>query len=403
MLMGIDQIGSIREKFIEGKRVGLITNNSARNREGKSSLEIVKKVGGYKSLTLLTPEHGYFGDYQSGETVESYYDSALGVQVESLYRKPDSKKSSGSNDIDREMRETDSIKDSSKLISREIIDQFDTLIFDLQDVGCRIYTYIATMVYAMEITGGTDIDFIVLDRPNPLSGNNPDGPLLLDNLQSFIGAMPVPVKHSLTVGEIATFFNRNMAKETVRLNVVKMKEWKRDMWYDQLGIPWTMPSPNMPTLNTATVYPGCVLIEGTNISEGRGTTKPFEIIGAPWLDAGKLISDLEKHNPAGVMLNEIRFKPYFSKYTGEKCNGLMINVINRNIFRPFEFVVHLISSIYGLHPDKIEFHDHYFDSVAGNREIRNGTISGANPVDIIENYQEDLRRYREKIKEIMLY
>ena len=403
MLMGIDQIGSIREKFIEGKRVGLITNNSARNWEGKSSLEIVKKVGGYKSLTLLTPEHGYFGDYQSGETVESYYDSALGVQVESLYRKPDSKKSSGSNDIDREMRETDSIKDSSKLISREIIDQFDTLIFDLQDVGCRIYTYIATMVYAMEITGGTDIDFIVLDKPNPLSGNNPDGPLLLDNLQSFIGAMPVPVKHSLTVGEIATFFNRNMAKEKVRLNVVKMKEWKRDMWYDQLGIPWTMPSPNMPTLNTATVYPGCVLIEGTNISEGRGTTKPFEIIGAPWLDAGKLISDLEKQNPAGVMLNEIRFKPYFSKYTGEKCNGLMINVINRNIFRPFEFVVHLISSIYGLYPDKIEFHDHYFDSVAGNREIRNGIISGANPVDIIENYQEDLRRYREKIKEIMLY
>jgi uncharacterized protein YbbC (DUF1343 family) len=161
--MGIDQLGSIKTNFIENKRVGLITNNWARNHEGRTSLDAVKKIGGYRKLTLLTPEHGYFGDYQSGETVESYYDNALGVQVESLYRKPDSKNSSGSLDIDREMRETDSIKDSSKFISRDVMDQFDTIIFDLQDVGCRIYTYIATMIYAMEAVERTSIYFVVLD------------------------------------------------------------------------------------------------------------------------------------------------------------------------------------------------------------------------------------------------
>ena len=403
MLMGIDQLGSIKTNFIENKRVGLITNNWARNHEGRTSLDAVKKIGGYRKLTLLTPEHGYFGDYQSGETVESYYDNALGVQVESLYRKPDSKKSSGSVDIDREMRETDSIKDSSKFISRDVMDQFDTIIFDLQDVGCRIYTYIATMIYAMEAVERTNIDFVVLDRPNPLSGENPDGPVLLDNLQSFIGSLPVPIKHSLTIGELANFFNRKISRENVRLKIVKMKQWKRDMWYDQLGIPWTLPSPNMPTLQTAIVYPGCVLIEGTNISEGRGTTRPFELIGSPLMDARKVISAIEKQKLAGVVLNEVRFKPYFSKYTGEKCNGIMINVSNRNLFKPFEFVIHLLSSIYTFHSDNIEFYDHYFDSVAGNKEIRKRIISGDSPLDIIESYQGELERYKEEIKEIMLY
>ncbi len=404
--MGIDQVKSLREKFIDGKKVALITNNSARNGEGRPALDIIRELGGYRKLTLLTPEHGYFGDFQSGETVESYFDQELGVEVESMYRAPERKQRKIGNqpvDIDQEMREIDSIKDPSKYISKEIAQQFDTIIFDLQDVGCRIYTYIATMIYVMETISGTEIDFVVLDRPNPIQGKEPDGPILLDSQQSFIGALPVPIKHSLTIGELANFYNMRISHGNTRLSVVKMKGWKRGMWYDQLGISWAFPSPNMPTLETATVYPGSVLLEGTNVSEGRGTTKPFQIIGAPWLNPKKVLSLLKNSNIRGVLLNEVKFKPYFSKYSEEKCNGIMLNVTGRNVFKPFEFAIYLLSSISSVHGDKFAYHDHYFDSVAGNPAIRKGIVSGERPDSIIEGYQPELSQYIENLSDIVLY
>jgi uncharacterized protein YbbC (DUF1343 family) len=406
MLIGLDQFYLKYKNELRGKRVGLITNNSSRNKKLVTSLEIVKKIKDIKSLTLLTPEHGYFGDFQSGETINSYFDKGLGVRVVSLYRTPNLNETLGDSkilDMDETMRITDSMKDESKYPSKELLEQFDVIIFDLQDVGCRIYTYIATMVYTMDRLHNKDTEFILLDRPNPITGINMEGPILKQDLNSFIGALPLPIKHSMTIGEMAVYFNKFEKRGDVNLNVITLKNWNRDMWYDKTGYHWILPSPNMPTLETATVYPGMVLLEGTNLSEGRGTTKPFQIIGSPWIDAEKLSARMNNLKIPGVILTEVKFKPTFSKYSGKLCNGVLINITDRNKFRPFSFALNLLSEVLDIYPNYFEFHQSYFDRVTGDENIRKKLMTGSMVNEIIGSYEDELNSFKEQLNQISLY
>jgi uncharacterized protein YbbC (DUF1343 family) len=401
--IGLDQIHAEIAGKLKGKRVGLITNNMARNSNLISSLDIIRSVKDLKEITVLSPEHGYFGDFQAGSTVNSYFDNDLNVKVESLYREPETLPENLKRDIDHSMRTIDSQKDISKYPSKELMEKFDIILYDLQDVGCRIYTYIATMIYTMEMLQPGEQEFVVLDRPNPITGKNPEGPILQPDLFSFIGAISIPMRHSLTIGEIGSYYNKYVNKNKAELNVVKVKNWKRNYWHDQTGYPWIMPSPNMPALETAIVYPGTVMIEGTNISEGRGTTRPFQIIGAPWVNGTKLKERINRMKLPGVQVMEIKFRPSFSKYSGDVCYGIYVHVKDRDLFRPFGFALDLIGNILDLYPENFVFHDSYFDKASGNKKVREMLLSGNTGAEILEEFDDETKKYLSDIEEIKLY
>lgn len=402
-IIGLDQVQHELVPKLKGMRVGLITSNMSRSSNLVSTLEIMKSIKGIKKLTLLSPEHGYFSEHQAGVIINPYFDEDLQITVESLYRKPKNMKEIKDGNIDLSMRTIDSKKDSSKYPPEDLMKNFDTIVCDLQDVGCRIYTYVATMIYSMEISGKINQDFIILDRPNPITGRNPEGPLLQKRLFSFIGAVQVPIRHSLTLGEIALYFNRFFNKEKTHLSLIKMKNWKRDMWYDKTKLPWVMPSPNMPTLDTATVYPGMVMLEGTNVSEGRGTTKPFQVIGAPWINGMKLKRRMSELNYSSVQFMEMKFRPMFSKYAGEVCSGIYVSVKDRDSFRPFEISLAIIRELLDLYPDKFALFESYFDRVAGNKDIRKMLLHGYSPEEIVEKYRDEIDKYTSITEEILIY
>ena len=399
----MDQINQEFVPKLRGKRVGLITSNMSRGYGLASSLDMIRSIKAVKKLTLLSPEHGYFSDFQAGETVSSQYDHDLEVGIKSLYREPRNFNGNSRKKIDESMRVTDSKRDDSKFPSKELMEEFDVIIYDLQDVGCRVYTHIATLVYSMEMAHKSKVEYLVLDRTNPITGTNPEGPLLKRDLFSFIGALEIPIRHALTLGELALFFNKFSNKDRTDLDIVKMKDWHRTLWHDETGLPWIMPSPNMPTLDTAIIYPGTVLFEGTNVSEGRGTTRPFQVIGSPWINGLKLKERIKSLKPPGVQIMEMKFRPTFSKYAGEVCFGIYINIADRNSFKPFEFSIALIQEILDLYPDLTEFYSSYFDKVTGNSRIRKMLTSGYSAEEIIERFLDETNKYISKIEEIKMY
>jgi len=324
--------------MVKGKRVGLITNPTGISSHLESSVDLFYKNQNINLVALYGPEHGVRGNAQAGEYVPFYMDTRYGlpeysIPVFSLYGQSIKPDKGMLKDIDEYMRSFDT-KDVGKVPEHSMIESIDVLVFDIQDVGTRIYTYAATMAYCMEACAENDIDFIVLDRPNPINGVNMEGPLLeFPEYSSFVGLYPVPVRHGMTVGELASFFNDKFLKKKANLTVIPMEGWEREMWYDETNLPWVIPSPNMPTLATATVYPGQVFLEGTNISEGRGTTKPFELFGAPWIDGYRLTEELSRLNLPGVIFREAWFTPTFSKYKEELCGGAQIHVVDRTAYR----------------------------------------------------------------------
>src|SRR6201981_2556277 len=226
----------------------------------------------------------------------------------------------------------------------EMLRGLDVLVVDLQDVGSRYYTFIWPLYLCMRACGRCGIAMVVLDRPNPINGVTIEGPVLNSNYKSFVGMHPIPVRHGRTNGELAQQF-RDEAFPNCRLSILPMKNWDRKMWFDETGLPWAMPSPNIPTLDTATVYPGMCLLEGTNISEGRGTTRPFEIFGAPFIDAQILCRDLNNLKLPGVFFRENYFQPTFNKFAGELCGGAQIHLLDRNVYRSFQTGVEIIRCI----------------------------------------------------------
>jgi uncharacterized protein YbbC (DUF1343 family) len=236
----------------------------------------------------------------------------------------------------------------------EMLQDIDVLLVDLQDVGARYYTFIWSMYLCMRACEQNGVAVVVLDRPNPINGVMTEGPSLNADYKSFVGLHVVPVRHGKTIGQLAQQF-REEAFPKCRLAILPMKNWKREMWFDQTGLPWVMPSPNMPTLDTATVYPGLCLFEGTNISEGRGTTRPFEIFGAPFIDPERLCSELNNLKLSGVFFRENYFQPTFHKFAGELCGGAQLHVTDREIFQPFATGVQIIKLIRKIYHEQFQW------------------------------------------------
>jgi len=394
--------------LVQGKRVGLVTNPTGVSSRLESSVDLFYKNRDINLVALYGPEHGVRGNAQAGEYVPFYMDTRYdlpeySIPVFSLYGQSLNPAKGMFKDIDEYMRSFD-MKDVGKLPEHSMIESIDVLVFDIQDVGTRIYTYVATMAYCMEACAEIGIDFIVLDRPNPINGVNMEGPLLeFPEYSSFVGLYPVPVRHGMTVGELASLFNDKFLKKKANLTVIPMEGWEREMWYDETSLPWVIPSPNMPSLATATVYPGQVFLEGTNVSEGRGTTKPFELFGAPWIDGCRLTEELNGLNLPGVKFREAWFTPTFSKYKEELCGGAQIHVVDRAAYRSFDTSLFIIKAIMDIYPGSFTFHDEYFDKIMGTSRIRRALENGVTVEDIIKGYEKELHNFLQLRKPFLLY
>ncbi len=308
---GLDRLTDQGFRPLRNQRVGLICNPTTVDRNLRHAVDAVAGAPDVALAAIFGPEHGVWGAAQDMEGIRSGRDPRTGVPVHSLY---------GST--------LDSLKPRP-----EHLEGIDRLVFDIQDVGSRYYTYLATMAYCMEAAGEAGVPMLVLDRPNPINGTTMEGPGLDPAYRSFVGRFDVPVRHGMTAGELARLFRKREGIDC-ELDVVPCAGWNRGAWFDETGLPWVMPSPNMPTLDTATVYPGLCLVEGTEMSEGRGTTRPFEIVGAPWIDPWALADALERESLPGTRFRPLFFQPTFGKFRGRQCGGVQIHVVDRESFLP---------------------------------------------------------------------
>jgi uncharacterized protein YbbC (DUF1343 family) len=287
-----------------------------------------------------------------------------------------------------------------------MLEGLEALIFDLQDIGVRYATYISTMAYAQEAAAEGGRLFVVFDRPNPLGGTRLAGNLLDPTWASFVGVHPLPVCHGMTVGELARLLAAE--RDWPEPLVVPMRGWKRSQWFDGTGLSWVQPSPNLPTLDSVTLYPGTCLIEGTNVSEGRGTTRPFDLVGAPWIDPFHLTGELERCQLAGFAFRPAYFTPTFSKYTHITCGGIQTYVVDREAARPFEFGLHLLHALLRLYPDDFGWkqgHDgrYFVDLLFGSDQPRRALQDGAEVADLVKGWPEALDKFRRKRQPFLLY
>ncbi|MEB2629060.1 DUF1343 domain-containing protein [Peribacillus frigoritolerans] len=375
---GIEVLLKEEKNVLSGKKVGLITNPTGIDSKLTSIVDLLHDDPDINLTALFGPEHGVRGDAQAGASVEYYIDEKTGLPVYSLYGK-------------------------TKKPTPEMLKDVEVLVFDIQDVGTRYYTYIYTMAYAMEAAKENDIPFIVLDRPNPQGGESVDGPVLEPEFSSFVGLYPIPLKHGMTVGELAIFFNKKF-KIGADLKVIKMKGWKRDMEYDDTGLPFVLPSPNMPTVSTTFVYPATGLIEGTNVSEGRGTTKPFELIGAPYIKSDELAGKLNALRLPGVKFRAASFTPTFSKHAGKLSHGVEIYITDREAFKAVPTGLHIIKTIQDLYPGDFEFlAANNFNLLIGNGWIMSRIKEGSTVNEILKEYQVKQDAFKKVRKNYLLY
>ena len=386
---GADLLLTKYRALVAGKHVGLITNQTGRLSDGRFLADVLHKDPDVTLAALFGPEHGIRGAAPAGERQSDNVDSATGVTAYSLYGriyKP----------------------------TPEMLKGIDLLLFDIQDVGARFYTYISTLSYAMEAAAEQGIPFVVLDRPNPIRGTWVEGFGREDSLRSFVGLQPIPIVHGMTVGELATLFNNEgwlAGGIHANLTVVKMEGWKRDMWYDQTGLPWVPPSPNIPTIESAVVYPGMCLVEGTNLSEGRGTAKPFEYISAPYVDGNKLAAELNGERLPGVRFEPIMVTPVSipgastnPKYKGERCGGVFVHVTDRNVYEPVRTGVCLIAAARKLYPQEFRWRSHRgIDRLAGTALFREGIDDGWSPERIVGLWKTVVERFRTLRTASLLY
>lgn len=401
--LGVDVLFEKHLGLLRGKRVGLITNPTGVDSRLVSIIERFRAQPEVDLVALYGPEHGVRGNAQAGEFVDYFQDEHLKLPVFSLYGQALKLPTQPLENIDAIMREFDT-QHTGKTVEHEMLRGVDVLVFDLQDVGTRVYTYVATMAYAMRAAAEVGIPFIVLDRPNPIGGVAMEGPILeFPKHSSFIGLYPVPARHGMTVGELARLFNAKFLPKPAALTVVAMEGWSRGIWYDDTELPWTIPSPNMPTLDTATVYPGQVLIEGTNLSEGRGTTKPFEFFGAPWIDGYVLTRELNTLALPGVAFRETWFTPTFSKWAGERCGGCQMHVVDREVFRSITVTLALLETIRRLYGAKLELHPDYYDKVMGTSLVREAFERGEGFAQIVARWETGLAEFGRLRAEFLLY
>ena len=369
-------------ELIAGKRVGLITNHSGVNGELVATADRLHRAEGASLTALFGPEHGIRGDAEDGVIVDSGQDERTGVRTFSLYgatRRPDP----------------------------AMLEQVDVLLFDIQDVGARFYTYLYTMSLAMEVCAEMGLPFVVLDRPNPIGGEHLEGNLLDPAFASFVGMYPIPIRYGMTVGELAALFNDQFGIGA-DLEIVTMRGWDRRSYWEDTGLPWVSPSPNMPTVDTAVVYPGMCYFEGTNVSEGRGTTRPFEQVGAPYIDGFRLTDELNDLHLPGAVFRPVRFQPSFAKYAGEPCGGVQVHVTDRQVFRAVEAGFHVLAAVRRSWPDEFAWRVpregiHNFDRLAGTDRIRLALDRGVEIDDLVSAWEEERSAFLEARASHLLY
>lgn len=400
--LGVEVLFEKHLDLIRGKRIGLITNPSAVDPHLNSIIARFRGQPGLNLVALYGPEHGVRGNAQAGQAVAFYFDEQYQLPVFSLYGQTQKPPPDVLTNIDHYMRSFDTQR-TGKSPAAGALNGIDLMLLDLQDVGTRVYTFASTMAYAMQSCAEANIPFIVLDRPNPVGGAM-EGPILeYPQHSSFIGLYPIPLRHGMTLGELARLFNEKFLPKKAKLTVIPAEHWHRDQWFDETSLPWVMPSPNLPTLDSATVYPGQVILEGTNLSEGRGTTRPFEIFGAPWLDGFTLAKTLNERNLPGAKFREVWFTPTFSKFSGQLCGGCQLHVADRNAFQPIATTLTILSVVQQFYGNKLQFHADYFDKVMGTSSVREA-LQRQEPVEkILATFQPGLADFAKLRAPFLLY
>jgi uncharacterized protein YbbC (DUF1343 family) len=373
--------------LLQGKRVGLVVNPTSLNGEYHHAADIFFHCSEFQLTALFGPQHGIRGETQDNMIEwEGWRDRKTGVPVYSLYGQ-------------------------TRVPTASMLEQVDVLVFDMQDAGTRVYTFIYTLANCMIAAAEHDIQVVVLDRPNPIGGVAVEGNVLDPRFASFVGMFPLPMRHGMTVGELALMFN-DAFSINCRLEIVPMEGWQRPMWYDDTRLLWVIPSPNLPTLDTATVYPGMVMVEGTMISEGRGTTRPFELVGAPYIEPDRLVRELESEKLPGVFFRPCYFQPTFHKHAGQLCGGLQIHVIDRQTYKPVITGVAVIKTIHRLYPDHFQWkqppyeyvYDKLpFDVIAGTDQLREQIVADVPLRDIGDSWEPALSQFLDIRKQYLLY
>jgi uncharacterized protein YbbC (DUF1343 family) len=327
---GVEVLLKDREDILRGMRAGVVVHPASVLSDLRHTADALFNMRECRLVALFGPQHGARGEKQDNMVEsESYRDPDTGLPVHSLYG-------------------------ATRHPTEEMLRDIDLLLFDLQDAGARVYTFIHTMAYCMEACAKSKKRFVVLDRPNPINGSQVEGNLLNPEYRSFVGLFPIPMRHGMTTGELSLMINSEFGIHC-DLTVVPMEGWKRHLWFDETGLPWINPSPNLPTLDSAIVYPGSVLVEGTQLSEGRGTTRPFEYVGAPYIQSSRYADRLNALGIAGAWFRPAYFQPTFQKFAGEICGGVQVHVRNRQIFEPYVTGISMISIVRELYPDAFEW------------------------------------------------
>lgn len=374
VLNGIDVLQRDDFAALKGRRVGLITNQTGLNRDGVSTIRLLHDASDVKLVTLFSPEHGLEGKLDIPKIADQQ-EATTGLKVISLY---------GEN----------------RTPTTENLEGIDTLVFDIQDIGCRFYTYVSTMGNAMKAAGEHGIRFVVLDRVNPIGGVDVQGPLLDDGDQSFVGYHTLPVRHGMTAGELAQMFQKEM-KRNVDLQIIRVEGWKRSLLFDETGLTWTNPSPNMRSVTQALLYPGVGLLEMTNVSVGRGTDTPFELLGAPWIHERELAAHLNAAGLPGVRFVPVRFRPSSSKYADESCGGVSILITDRDQFQPLRTGIQLMCSLQALFPEHWETKN--LNRLLSSTKVHDAVLAGKPVTEIETLWAEDLVKFMNRRTEYLIY
>jgi uncharacterized protein YbbC (DUF1343 family) len=373
VLTGIDVLEAEHFSRLAGLRVGLITNHTGLTRDGRTTIDSLRQAPGVQLVKLFSPEHGLLGNVD--RKVDSFLDERTGLMVFSLYgqyRRPTS----------------------------EMLDGVDALVFDIQDIGARFYTYISTMGYSMEEAAKAGIRFLVLDRPNPINGVQMEGPLLEPSRLSFTGYFPLPVRHGLTVGELAGLFNGENRLGT-NLEVVKVEGWRRALWFDETDLGWVNPSPNIRNLRHATLYTAVGLLESANVSVGRGTEMPFEVLGAPWINATHLARNLNRRKLVGVKFAPAHFTPSSDRYEGKRCHGIKVSVTDRNQFQTVACGLEIARALVRLYPR--QFRSDKLLSMVGSKPVIKGLQRGWTVPELLKLDEEPFREFLRIREKYLLY
>lgn len=385
--LGIDRLLDVERRLLAGRRIGVVCNPASVDGQFRHTADRLIADPDIRVAALFGPQHGFRSDLQDNmiETPHAE-DGRRRVPVYSLYS---------------ETREP----------TAEMLRDVDTLVVDLQDVGTRVYTYIYTMANCMRAAARHGVHVVVCDRPNPVGGEEVEGARLDPAFASFVGQFPIPLRHGLTIGELARLFNDEFGIHC-SLDVIPLERWRRRMYFDETGVPWVMPSPNIPTLDSAIVYPGAVLFEGTKLSEGRGTTRPFELIGAPWIDGERLADAMNARGLPGVHFRGVFFEPTFQKHAKQTCGGCQIHVLDRVRFRPVRTAVELIAEFRRQSPDRFAWreppyeyeHDKQpIDILFGSDRLRTTIDGGGDVAAFVASWRADEEGFRQVRQKYLLY